>query len=400
MLVETGAATGARALLEPLVDDPVRAADAEALLGTLFYWRGDLRGAEAHLQRALLRNAGHAEAGRLLHEIRAATAPWLRFRSAYAHDDQPLQSAQGVLEGGFRLGSGPNVGLRVQPHRFWSATGEPTVVEAEGSLSQAFSRHSVKTEAAAGVLHLRTLSDWTGRLMVQGRLRDGLTLRLAVERAPYLATPSSLAGPIMTRSAGGSLDFASRSGWLGQAGYAHRSFPDDNAVESAYAWIVAPVLGGSPPRLGFGYAVNGQDSRASRFVPLGDDLLTSGAAVPGHYVPYYTPARVRSHQFVATTSVRPGGGLAVGVSGSWAFYAREEAPYLVPAPGDPAGFERLFFSRRFRPWSARASVSRALHDLTLAVRAEHLVTSQYASTSVELEVGYRFAGPAPRGGGR
>ncbi|MBA2291252.1 MAG: tetratricopeptide repeat protein, partial [Gemmatimonadales bacterium] len=90
MLIETGDGPRTREVLRPLLGVAALRGRAEALLGTLAYWNGDLGAARRLLREAI--NADSAQPGvrQTLDVIAVITAPWLETGGELRRDDQPL----------------------------------------------------------------------------------------------------------------------------------------------------------------------------------------------------------------------------------------------------------------------------------------------------------------------
>lgn len=394
MLAETGDRRAAKGLLQALRRSGQASAEADTLLGTISYWEGDLTGAERLFLEALQKEPAQREAARQLHEIETASAPWLRLAPTISHDDQPLDRAGVAIEAGWFLSPLLSLAVRSQPDRYSTETGR-TFWSNEVEVSHFAPAARLETLLAAGVFRRpgdETDFDWTGRAAVGFRIGGGVTVRGRVERAAYLYTVASLAIPVMTQTATGTLQWTRPAGWLGEAGVQRQRFPDANVVRSAYGWLLAPLVRGEAGRLQAGYAVAGADADEDRFVlarpqqpvPPSDPSFD----VAGIYRPYYTPARMVTHSVIAAVTAGKTIGPVLRAGGSYGLRAREDATTLQPV-GDQ--LVATVGRRSYRPWTIRGSLEiPASASLVLKLAGEAGRTAFYRWRTVGFEMVYRF----------
>lgn len=420
-LVETGQGRAGRAVLAPLVGRPDMLGRAEALLGTAAYWEGDLVSARRLLSAALAADANQPDARRMLEEVHVGAAPWAQVGAELRHDDQPLdRRAVDVAAGWFPT---PLLAATLRADLVSlvadGTDDAPELARAEGELSHYAPAARLESMVAGGVVRRSTPSrtDWTGRAMLGLRLPNGVALRARAAREPYLRTVASLAVPVTVATLGGELAWRHPRGWLGEAAVRRERYPDDNAVTTAYLWLLAPVAQGARGVLQLGYGASAQDADESRFVllhdvPAGPGIPVEGVSTEGRYAPYWTPSRLRTHSLLAAAELRPGAALVLRAGGSYGVSAREEAPFwavTVPGPPGPPGtpgppappplpmLERRFAERTFHPLELRASADVALaRDARLVVRAEHQRAAFWRGTTVGAGITWRFAAGARR----
>ncbi|MGH9255914.1 MAG: tetratricopeptide repeat protein [Vicinamibacterales bacterium] len=412
MLAETGEPARARALITPLREVSGVRADALALLGTLAYWQGDLTSARTFLADALRANPEQLEARRMLQDIQAVTAPWLRVSPGMWHDDQPYTRGTVLVEAGWSATPLVPIRVRLQPVRYVNDALTETVWTADAELGHFAPRSRIETMVAGGVVH-RNLDgaravDWKGAAAVGVRLPRQVTLRARVDRAPYLATPASLVSNLMTRTASGELQWNNPRGWLGQAAFERQQFPDDNAIRAAYAWLLAPVVRQRRVELQAGYAFAADHADDSRFVGTAPPLPSlpgapgsrgagrragaAGAAaassVGGQYAPYYTPSHVVKHSLLGAIAIRPGARTTLRVGGSYALRATEDAPSLITSAGQT---QRTFAPRDFTAWDARSSLEfTGANGVTVGVGGQFGRGAFYRWATADVAITYRF----------
>ena len=249
---------------------------------------------------------------------------------------------------------------------------------------------------AGGFRGARDTMHWTGHGALGFRAGNGVTLRGRVERSPYTSTLASLAEPISTTSATAALHIDT-PGWRGEAVVRRDAYPDDNAVTSAYAWLLAPVPGGSGGRLQAGYAIAAADADEDRFMLVRPVQPWPPSDVrydfSGVYRPYFTPAREVVHSMIAAATAGRPGAATFSAGGSYGFRAREDVTaFQASGPQVLAVTER----RGYTPWTARASVDiPASRALTVSFGGEAGRTAYYRWATARLGLTFRFLPPEP-----
>jgi len=394
MLVETGDRRAAKALLEPLGRSRQASADAEALLGTIFYWEGDFTRAKQLFLEALRLDPAHRDAARQLREIQLMSSAWLRLVPAMWHDDQPLERTEVAIEAGWFLTPLLSVTARSEAERY-STGGARTFWTNELEVSHFAPAARLETRVAAGAFRRPGAEgdyDWTGRAALGIRAGARVTLQGRLERTPYLDTVSSLETPLITKTAIGSVHWSRAQGWLGEAAVQRQTFQDANVVRSAYAWLLAPLARGAHGQFQGGYAIAAADADEDRLVlarpqqpfPPADSRFDFA----GVYRPYYTPARNVTHSVIAALTAGKTTGPVVRAGGSYGFRATEDATVFQAVGGQVvSSIER----RAYTPWTIRASLEiPASPSLTLSVGGESGRTAFYHWTTARVQVVYRF----------
>jgi tetratricopeptide (TPR) repeat protein len=360
MLAETGEGSRARDLLMSLVSIPGFGAEAETLLGTTYYWDGDLTQGRRRFEEALRANPNQEDARRQLQEIRAVTASWIRVSSSVQRDNQPLVRATFGFEAGWFATPLTQLTFRVEPQQYWrSSAADRTVGLAEVALAHYQPRAHLETELAIGAvnrLHGSDPWDWTGRAALGFRLPKQLAVRARLERTPYFAAQASLDTPVMVETAAGLLHWGEIRGWIAEAAYQYHRYPDRNVVQAAYGWILAPLVHHNRVAVQAGYGFATSDANESRF------------GTTGQYSPYYTPDQVQTHSILAGLRLGAIGRTSLRLDTSYGVRATDNAPFLTVSGGTVV---RDTYKREFSPWNVRAGLKIPVGEtLTLEPTAE------------------------------
>ena len=400
MLVEMSEGEAARTVLSPLLGTEASRGRAETLLGTRAYWDGDLAAARTLFNAALRADPSLAEASAPRREILGAALPRIDFAASALQDDQPLERLGAEAKGTAFITPLVSLTGRVEPIDF-RVDGAPTVsiLLAEGGIAAYVPAMRTELEAAGGWVQRTDSGSATGRVALGIRLPGRLRIRGSLERAPYLNTVASVLTPVMTQSAGVTLDWSHPRGWLAQGAGTSQRFPDANLIGSGSFWILAPVVHAEAVQLGFGYALSVQGSKESRYVlttHVGDDGSTT---TEGVYTPYYTPLDLRAHSVVANLGLRLHSRLTLRVAGAYG-YAQESAPTRqrrAGLPTQPGSDVVTIVPRTFNPSNIRLSTDlRVGERLRLSAALEASRTAFYNVQSARIGLTRTFATPALR----
>lgn len=395
MLAETGRRSEARAAAQPLQANPATRAEANALLGTLAYWDGDLTTAARLFREVLHLNPARADAQQQLRAIQAGSTPWIRLSTTLAHDDQPLTPLSGGGEVGWWLTPVAPVSLRFAPTKFYLRNGVTRRMwSADASVSHFLPSAHLEADAAAGLLQdgAADYRDWYGHAGIGVRATPSLAFRARAARTLYLSTVASVQAPPVAQAVAGLAHWDAR-GWLGEAGLQRQQFPDTNAIVTSYAWLLAPLVRRPGGAFQAGYALSRGNAEESRFVLANpsqryqpDDPRFD---LSGRYVPYYTPAHLMSHAAIGAITVRPSSALTVRMSGTVPIRATDEAPVFVVVSSLA---QRATYARQFFPWNAGASAEFTGHNgLTLSFGGETGRSNFYSWVTAHVDLTYRFS---------
>jgi hypothetical protein len=388
-LLETGDRARARKTVMPLAG---RDAEAETILGTAAWWQGDTTTAAQHFRRALALDPGHAEAAENLASIQAETRPWMRLTGGGGTDTQPLTVLDADAELGTYLTPLQTVRLNASYGDYDAPRERLTVSRLSLSHRAFWPAVALDTEVAAGYLIIAGAGEWIGNVALGFRPASGIRADVRAERRPYLHTIASLSTPIMTTHASGviSLD---RAGWLAETSLQREMYPDDNAKNIAYLWLLAPVLQDAIGDMKAGYSLAYQHAERSRFRvvtagPGGPPF--AGAQEEGRYDPYHTPHNWVAHSIIASVTLRAAPGITLDAGGAYAVVGHEDAPEIQGST--VGGLPRVTFSRQpISPWNIRAGVSAQLSpNVGFRVEGEHTATTWYDASVARLSILWRF----------
>ncbi|HEV2471156.1 MAG TPA: hypothetical protein VGS41_00715, partial [Chthonomonadales bacterium] len=275
------------------------------------------------------------EAKRQLQEILSSTAPWIRLSSNGWSDNQPVDWVAAGIEAGWFATPLTQLTVRVQPTQYWANALTQTIGLGEIAVSHYMPAARLDTELALGAVRRSQgidAWDWTGRAALGFRLPRHVTLRARYERTPYFQTISSLTTPVMVNTVTALLHFGDVRGWLGEAAYQHQMYPDNNAIQTAYGWLLAPLVHRKAVEIQAGYAFGDSNADSGRFV-LANPVQPYVPSDPrfdlaGIYSPYFTPLHQVIHSALASFTLGPASKTHFRVDGSYGFHATDDAPFF------------------------------------------------------------------------
>lgn len=362
---------------------------AELMLAEVLYWQGDYSAAARHFRHLLAVNPQNAAARRQLDEIRAASSPWLRMRADVNSDNQPVKRFDGDIDAGFFINPLWSIGLRAAPQHATSGDTTLNELNARGVLKGYVPSAHLDVELSAGTAQWRSARAGTtvkglafiGSARFAVPVARNLKLFASVNRLPYTSTIASLAAPITTTMPAIGLQLSGR--WLGEAAAQRTSYPDNNAVITTYAWLLAPIVLQQRYTLHLGYALSYQDSKESRY--------TTAA----RYDPYFTPENEMQHQAAGSFVTWNKSGTRLQVNGSYAFYGKRTTPSVTTVSngnGKPVTKVVAFSDQTFHPYDVHAAASFPLNqNVSFTFDAERIRTSFYQDTRVGAQAAIHFA---------
>ncbi len=402
---EIGSVLGPVARMSEL---PSAAAEAETILGLAAYWDGDLTGAQAHLTRALELDPSRAEAAASLIEVRGALAPVLTATTVVSDDDQPVGHLGQELSFRAPISGRVRGVIRVGGSRRRSGGVSDPTLDAQGGVEATLPGGRLRVGALAGVSGRGSGvgSHPTGAGRVTMSIDPQTSVGVSLERWQYRWTLASLDTAVAVSTLGLRLDRRAAPRWAGEVAFTRDAFPDDNAVRSLSAWVLAPAIVRPGGGLRVGYAVSYQDSEQNTFTASTADTL-SGPPGPrpgrppgrppvgavetsGLYTPYYTPENLQTHSLIVEARGGHSDQTSVRATLVYAAWARELAPTVEIDPEDDAP-SVVFGRRSFTPWDLRAQMTSPIGDrASLLLSLSHGRTAFYRSTRFEAVLTYRF----------
>ncbi|WP_426060858.1 tetratricopeptide repeat protein [Hymenobacter sp. B1770] len=393
LLYETGQLPLAQQLLRDFVAHDSQHAEANLLLAQIGYQ--NLRPTTARRDLAALLTAypGNAVATALLKDINQATSPYFKVSSSYASDDQPLQTLALRAEAAWFQSwlLSPTVQLQANsfelpdtqvPYRStWFQAGNKVSLLRAGlgvSVTAGLFQHQPTRTSAA-----------TGAVLLTKKLSSQLDVDATVARQPYQFVLASVRQPVFEQVAGAALRYSRSGGWLGKAGYDQRRYGDDNLIQTAYAWLLAPVAASKTASIKSGLSLSYGDAARSTYTAG----TASGSLVQARYAPYFTPLNQYVGALLLSLKVSPFQAVDLSTRASLGVLGTADVPYfyLNRRANGPLYLEQGFAAQSYRPVEVHGEVAlRASPWFTVTAAYDYANLLFYTSQQVSLQLNYHL----------
>jgi hypothetical protein len=358
MLWELKKLTKAQVLLNEYLTYDKENSEAKVMLAYISYWKGRNSLAKEQLASILNTLPTNQPALDLLNEINVVTAPYIKLGGQASSDDQPLKKSGFNVEAGMynswilspflmfnNVHSNPGTGIY---NSWW--------VQAGNKIS--FGRSGVSLNFKGGLFSHPTAKDLvsTGAISFSVKLSSFFSVTAATERMPYQYTTASIKIPVMQQLSGSSLLLNKNNKWLGKAAIEVAGFDDDNKINTAYLWLMAPLVDKNSFKLKAGYAFNHSDADKNNFTSTQSiAAIVSGTApgnaVPGYYYPYFTPSSQTAHSLLASTVIQLSKNVLFTSRASLGIAGKVDNPVLSlsKSPGNIFSIDKSYYQQTYNP---------------------------------------------------
>ncbi|WP_324675501.1 tetratricopeptide repeat protein [Hymenobacter sp. GOD-10R] len=357
-LYELGKHRQAQAVLEGYLAHDSLQAEANLLVARICYQEGHLAAAENRAAFMLKHYPGNADATALLTELHQAQAPYLRLSSRYAAADQPLKALNDELESTWYRSWLLAPSLRVQFTHFNLPELARNSIWLQAGNTIRLNQSGLTLNLQGGVFRAQLGSGaWrpTGSVLLTQKVASYLYLDFNAEHRPYQRTLASVRSTttVMQNVEGAAIRLNKSDRWLGKAVYECQTFADDNTVQTAYAWLLAPLLTTKLATLQGGYALSYATTKRSTYVPVKtlDEIVAANSPVAGYYAPYFSPKNQVVNSLLGSFKIKPPWKVTFSGQASVGVLAKADNPYLFlnKSASNELYVERGFLRTSYHP---------------------------------------------------
>jgi len=366
---------------------------AESLLGITNYYLGDFKEADEHLKKSLAINPTDNRTQEIYREVSRIVSPWLKADVLYTDDSQPMQQWAPVLQGGWYQSHFLNLSFSLGLRNFSSDSVHSNLYSFQLQNSFQFPNAGFSAKVSAGGFYtsIDRAFDYSWGISLQQKMAKHLYLRVGGERSAYTYTLASIEKPFARGIYNVSLSWEKLKSWNASTGYIGEYFPDDNNVQTYYAWGMGPAISFSIFELYLGYAFNYADSKESRYVSEKslDEILDDynpDEQIKGIYDPYFTPNNQFTNSVLVNFDIIPSQKINIKLHASVGFYARAMNPYFyLDKENEETIIKQGFYQESFMPLDLGINFNMDLTDkLLLNFSYTYLQTFYFNSNNFNL----------------
>ncbi len=348
--------------------------DAMIMLAYIDYWNGLTVKAKNSAQQVLAENPENEMALELLDEINIATAPYIAIGTAFGSDDQPLDVKDYTLTAGKYHSRylSPFIKAGYRDFTLPNTSVQSLLLEAGNTMSFGISGPVINLTAGIFKPDNNTdLTEFTWSAGISQKLLKNLALEVSTARIPYQFTLASLEDPLMQQLTSIGLSLNDPESILGKAAYERQTFPDDNSIHTAYAYLLKALINSKSLRLDLGYSFSYANSDQNTFRPAEENIFRPGLnmtnQVNGIYDPYFSPQNQMVNAALGSIKISPIEVLEIKLRTSYGVYAKADNP-VIQTPeglGNTVTGNTSFYEQTYTPveifTEITAKISRQFH---------------------------------------
>lgn len=308
--------------------------NVEALLALAWveHWLGFEKNAEQHAQQVLNLQVENKEAIYLLEEINAYRRPLLYLSEEFQSDDQPMDRWNTAAGLSWYRSNLLNLKLEINQLSFQHDSSNSALqVQFQNTFFEAYSRINI----TGGVgLYSAQENELLWRLQAGRKLSELFYLQASLIKMPYFSTLSSVQLPFATLILKKeiALTLNRNDKWLGKAVLESNQFAKDEAVNTQFAWLLAPIIHTKKLKLGVGYAFSHSHSDSLTFIPKvnqgGQFIPNPDGGLVGVYNPYFSPKNQSVHWALISLEIPLKELVKWKTRFSYGAFAKADNPYL------------------------------------------------------------------------
>ena len=391
-LLDLGKFDTAAAMLAKMDEQGNSEPTTSIMMTRLYYWQGNYPKALEYVNKALQEDSKNNSAKALEDEIELAKAPRISLNTGYVSDNQPYKALTSSLRYDQSFHRLLSLYINVDDYRFMQGkTFDAQRVTIGDNLS--FPKIGLQLGVNGGMVKYayQNMTDWTAGITATQKITHQVNLEIAAERGPYFDTKTSVDTNITAIKLSSKLNWNKRY-WKAQVAYLANVYADDNYVNSAYAWIIAPIEVSDNAQFHLGYSLsysNAYDSRysatesASQILSHYPDLTITGL-----YQPYFTPRNLWVNSVIAVLHAKLSKKMDLGINADVG-YATISNPYLFlsNSTGDVT-IKRDYTTAFFKPFNATVTLGYHLNRSWMLTgrymyKSNYFYSSNFVGISVE-----------------
>ncbi len=348
MLFDWGRYQGSINMLQEYVKKYDNVSGVYSLMGISNYYLGNFKVSERQLEKSIKLNPNDKKTNAIYSEVSKIVSPFINIAADYNNDNQPLTMLAPKLQFGWYFSKLFNLSLNTNYQMFSSDSINRNFTNVQLANEFLFPRSGFSGRVSVGYYNTSTNSesDFTWSIKAKQRFGKNLFIEASGEKSQYIYTPYSIDSSFGTNKINASLQWTKNNSWNIKAGYINEIFPDNNYIQTSYAWVLSPPVKVSVLEFYFGYAFNYSNAKETRYKSINSlsEVLqnyTDTTSIKGSYNPYFTPHNQFSNSILFNTIVKPSDKFNIKMHSAIGVFSKTMNPYLFL---DEKNSGKLFFN--------------------------------------------------------
>ncbi|MES2795405.1 MAG: hypothetical protein V4683_05530 [Bacteroidota bacterium] len=357
-------------LNEYLLTDPQNP-EANILLANINYWKGHLKKAREKLMIVLIPFPNNPMALAILNEINLVCTPTLKLNGDFASDSQPLERAGIQAEAGWYQSWLFSPTFQVNGNRFNSTDGNNNSLwmQLGNKIFLGYSGFSLGFKAGLFNHPAESKSLITTAISVNQKITKSIFINIGTEKIPYQYTTSSVSIPVMQQLSSLAIHLNKNDRWLAKAAYELQQFEDNNQIQTAYAWALAPILHKKYVKLKGGFVFSYANSVNNTFIsinPINQIIGTNtpGDLIKGYYKPYFTPNNQIINSLLVSFEIQLSKRILITSNNNIGVFANADNPQLLFSKnqGNSYSIIKSYYKQSYSPMNFQTEIKIKLSD--------------------------------------
>jgi hypothetical protein len=352
MLFELGKLKKAQALLNDFITSDSLNVEANIMLAYINMWAGYNKAAKDRADLVLKQYPDNKEAISILKQIHTYTAPYISAGTNFQSDDQPKTGTGFAFETGVYRSwvLSPTLQAQFNDFKVNDSSYQSSWIQAGNKIS--WGTGSGLSFAGGVFQHIINSGNsyFTGRMGITQKFSSHFSGEAGFEKRPYQYSVASVRKPVMEKVLSVAAGLNKSDNWLGKAGFQRQNFADDNNINTAYLWLLAPLVKQKRFKVQAGYAFSYANADRNNFVtaaPLAtliNSTLLYGS-VSGVYDPYFTPLNQIVNSLLASINIQLSEKVHFSSRTNIGVFAQADNPFLTLEKN--AGNQQFYINKAY-----------------------------------------------------
>ncbi len=335
LLFELGKLKKAQALLNDFITNDSLNVEANIMLSYINMWSGQNKAAKDRANLILKQYPDNKDAISILNQINIYTTPYISAGTNFQSDDQPLTATGFAVETGVYRSWALSPTLQAQYNDFKIPEGKYQSLWIQAGNKISLGIGSTLNVAGGLFQHINSGDSYfTGRIGFTQKISRSFSGEAGFEKKPYQYSIASVRTPVLENVLSLAAGFNKSDNWLGKAGFQRQNFEGNNNINTAYLWLLAPLVKQKNFKVQVGYAFSYAHADKNNFVaaaPLSTLINTTPlyGTVSGIFDPYFTPQNQFINLLLASINIGLSKKVQFSSRTNIGVFAQADNPFLM-----------------------------------------------------------------------